>query len=90
MVKIDKRTINDFLFGAGVGAIFDLLSPNVLDATVKNTLMEGLYVGVPTYALRAMSGFSPQDCVKAGGATYLGSVVGQTMVQVGKYLMNTV
>ena len=89
MANIDKRTIRDFLFGAGVGAFFDLVTPNPFDETVQNTLMEGLYVGVPTYALRAMTGFTQKDCLKAGGAAYVGSVVGQTAVQMGKYFINT-
>jgi len=90
MVNINKQNIRDFLFGAGVGAVFDLVTPNSLDGTVKNTLMEGLYVGIPTYAFRAMSGYMQEDSLKAGGAAYLGSVVGQTAVQMGKYLVNSI
>tara|TARA_Y100000310_G_C20542292_1_gene743885 strand:- start:50 stop:325 length:276 start_codon:yes stop_codon:yes gene_type:complete len=90
MANFDKRTINDFLWGAGIGAVFDLLMPSAYGLSVPDIATRAAYIGVPSGILRKMQGFSTKDSLKAGGALYVGGAVGISAIQMGKYFINTI
>lgn len=80
---IAKRTLVDFLLGAGIGAGMDLAIPVDSDGTLSNTLREALF---PLLGHQVGKYGSMQERVTSGTAIYIGSVVGQTAYHLLKNL----
>ncbi|MBI5397967.1 hypothetical protein HZB03_00755 [Candidatus Woesearchaeota archaeon] len=78
-----EKTLQDLVLGAVVGAAFDLVVPYDDQETLKNTFWDGLYVAMPFWAMaKRYEGL--KGGLRASAAGYVGSVAGQTLMNVIK------
>ncbi|MBI5397965.1 hypothetical protein HZB03_00745 [Candidatus Woesearchaeota archaeon] len=79
-----KRNLTDFLAGAAIGAVFDLVLPYNDRESVENMLLDGILIGLPvSLPYGVMRGYyiNKKEGIRAFTAMYAGSFVGQMFIR---------
>ena len=77
-----EKTLENLLWGIGVGFGADLILPETSDGTLFNTLFDSAAATIGVQLAKKYN--SPTERVLGGLASYIGACIGQTLYQAGK------